>query len=1117
MSIIINLIREQPFLVLPTDILGWLSLLLWLVVLITFLWRYREYQKPWNKKNTILFVVFLAAVPLTSLFIGLQLPDWGIRPIPEVALEPRGPAVLLFSALPWVLTAGLLGPFASALLAVGSGLLLALWDTHSPFTIVEMASLAVLLSLFSRQRYRQAFHAALRQPIIAAVLTSLLYPFIFLVNSLFFAGGALEGQIDYASTNVFTNTVAVGLPLWIAGLLAQFVKYALPSEWGGKPPWRPSPAERKLVIRSFRNILPVIAVLLVALIVVGWSIAGTASKQILVGRMGSAAGSAAEGIPYFLDSGQNLVVQIAASIPQGMASTQEMERVLGDQIQRIPYFTQLFVIDEQGKPVAGYPDRNFDSIAIVPDEMAGINLALKGVPNQVYVLPPLQEGTFVQLSFLSAILDVSGNVRGVLIGRTDFQTNPLARGITGSLSSLGDINGTGFLLDETNRIIYHPDPSRLLMNYPLEIVEGGGSFDDSAPDGTRQISYYQPAVGRPWTVVMTLPARESQQLALYVAIPLIGIVLLTSGATLFLVLSSLRTVTSSLKTLAIETDRIAKGDFDHPMHSEEVDEVGLLRRSFEQMRLSLKARLDELNQLLVVSQGIAASTDLEKALQPILESGLAMGASSSRILLSPAAIPEIGSESEVRSRFGLGESTHLYEGLDEQILILMSHQDRIVLPNPSRTTLLNFKSGIVRPGSLLAIALRHETQYYGAFWIVYNQEHTFSLEEVRFLTTLAGQAALAAFSNHLFWSAEYGRQRLAAILASTPDPVIVTDRGDHLLLANPLAQKVFGINLEKHDGQPVEDVIEQADLVNFIQSTTGQENTKEIVLPDGRIFLATVSSIKVEESRIGRVCVLRDITHFKELDALKSEFVATVSHDLRSPLTLLRGYATMLETVGELNKQQETYVRKIMTGVDSMARLINNLLDLGRIDADIGLRLQTLPIHEVFEDVIDSLRMKANQKRIQVHFEPEKLSSPLVEADHAMLHQAFQNLLDNAIKYSPDDKDVWIRVRSIDEKVVIAFEDQGIGVSAIDKPRLFEKFYRSAQRAARRESGTGLGLAIVKSVAERHGGRVWVESQLGKGSIFYFEIPLRQKKKVKEPELSQQEREGRRPGTNWGG
>jgi signal transduction histidine kinase len=243
---------------------------------------------------------------------------------------------------------------------------------------------------------------------------------------------------------------------------------------------------------------------------------------------------------------------------------------------------------------------------------------------------------------------------------------------------------------------------------------------------------------------------------------------------------------------------------------------------------------------------------------------------------------------------------------------------------------------------------------------------------------------------------------------------------------------------------------------------------------------------------MGRVCVLRDVTHFKELDALKSEFVSTVSHDLRSPLTLMRGYATMLEMVGQLNEQQTNYVRKIIAGVESMGRLVNNLLDLGRIESGIGLQLETVNVQDVVERVIGSLQLQAAQKRIQLTSEFPPGSQPLVEADQALLQQALHNLIENAIKYTRPEGKVHVRMRMQPIGVVFEVIDNGSGISPVDQPRLFEKFYRGAQQGSKEQRGTGLGLAIVKSIAERHGGRVWAESQLGKGSTFYLAIPIHQ-------------------------
>jgi two-component system, OmpR family, phosphate regulon sensor histidine kinase PhoR len=314
------------------------------------------------------------------------------------------------------------------------------------------------------------------------------------------------------------------------------------------------------------------------------------------------------------------------------------------------------------------------------------------------------------------------------------------------------------------------------------------------------------------------------------------------------------------------------------------------------------------------------------------------------------------------------------------------------------------------------------------------------------------------------------------------------------------------------EGLPVEQVINQYELVALLHTSPDEKISRslsaaaatsaEITMPDGKIYLATASSIRSEGRPIGRVCILRDITHFKELDALKSEFVATVSHDLRSPLTLMRGYATMLEMVGDLNEQQTSYVRKIVTGIESMTRLVTTLLDLGRIEAGVNLQSEMVPVQDVIERVVGSLQLQASQKQITISTEISPHTIPLVEADQALLQQALHNLVENAVKYTETGGQVTIRVGpgpvsrplTSPDRLLFEVSDTGIGIAPVDLPRVFEKFYRGGQKEARKRQGTGLGLAIVKSIAERHHGQVWVESQLGKGSTFYLTIPFRQSK-----------------------
>jgi PAS domain S-box-containing protein len=1093
MSLIFTLISSSVYIQPPQDLLGWVGFIALFAVFLFMLWRWRAYNSPWGSFQAILLVVLFLTALVTSLFIGIRLPAGPALPPPGLPIEPPNPAVMIFSAIPWMLAAGLLGPTSAAFIASITGLSLALWETHNPFTILELTFLAMLFSLFVRQRYRTSFFRLLRHPLLAALVLVLLFPFIHMGLTIVMSRGLLVTRLDYALTNLQFATIALAIELFVAGLLAEAISFLLPAYWGESSPLIPSPSEQSLQIRFIVSMAPLAIVLILTIMVGDWYVAGKAARGMLERRMANAAEMVAENVPYFLETGQNLISSLANDPRLLTNDVNDLIEILDEDIKSVPFFSQLAVVEQSGDAIASYPNSHFVGNQAPVEEQMGLTLALNGVPFQTFTVPPSGDQTTAQVAFMAAIPNADGQVERVLVGHSDPSSNPFTKPLLSGLNNLSDIDGQGILVDENNRILIHPDPSMVMTTYVGETSDQALFYDSAALDGTRQLVYFQPAIGRAWSVVLTVPAYQAQQLALTIAAPLLAMIVVLSLIAIVVTRFSLRVVTASLDNLATEAERLADGRLDQPLAVTGEDEVGQLSHAFEQMRVSLKARMDELNRLLLVSQGVASSLEVSEAVQPVLESALLTGATAARIVLTPTILPELDGKESSPISFGVGMSKDIYKELDEQVLALTRQQERLVLSNISRPRLFNLSPDTPSPASLVAVALRHENLYYGALWVGYKEPHSFSEDEVRFLIMLASQAALAAANARLFQNAEIGRQRLAAILASSPDPILVTDQSDQLLLANPAAWQVLGWGTDTEEGQPIEQIISQPDLIDLLSPAGEERRTEEITFPNGKIYLASATPVLAEGQRVGRVCVLRDVTHFKELDALKSEFVSTVSHDLRSPLTLMRGYATMLEMVGQLNEQQTNYVRKIVIGVESMSRLVNNLLDLGRIEAGIGLQLEMVPVKDVLERVVGALQLQASQKRTQLTIEIPQTTIPFIEADQALLQQALHNLVENAIKYTKSDGKVHIRIQVQPIGMVFSVIDNGIGVSPVDQPRLFEKFYRGAQQA-KDERGTGLGLAIVKSIAERHGGRVWAESQLGKGSAFYMAIPLRQPK-----------------------
>ena len=275
----------------------------------------------------------------------------------------------------------------------------------------------------------------------------------------------------------------------------------------------------------------------------------------------------------------------------------------------------------------------------------------------------------------------------------------------------------------------------------------------------------------------------------------------------------------------------------------------------------------------------------------------------------------------------------------------------------------------------------------------------------------------------------------------------------------------------------------------FSADVSTNHRTDEILLSDGRTLYANASAIIDDNGElIGRVAVLRDITHLKELDTMKSEFVATVSHDLRAPLTYMRGYATMLPMVGPLTLKQKDYAEKVMAGIEQMTELIDDLLVLGRIEAGIGLVQEDCSLANVARSVVETLTPQALSRGLTL--ELGCLAERLIVGDHGLLRHAVANLVDNAVKYTPPGGKVIVSVDEREDAMIVSVKDTGIGIATADQVRLFERFYRVKRRETTDIKGSGLGLAIVKSIAEWHHGRVWVDSRTGEGSTFHILIPF---------------------------
>jgi len=362
--------------------------------------------------------------------------------------------------------------------------------------------------------------------------------------------------------------------------------------------------------------------------------------------------------------------------------------------------------------------------------------------------------------------------------------------------------------------------------------------------------------------------------------------------------------------------------------------------------------------------------------------------------------------------------------------------------------------------------------------------HAFTEYHLGLVSALASYAAIAIHNARLYARSEIERTKLGTILRRITDGVIVVDPAGRILLLNDSARGAFGVQDESPAGKPVKDVINSPDLLDVLEDERASAPFRsEIPLEDGRVFNAQVTPIP----DVGLAVILQDITQLKELDRIKSDFVNAVSHDLRSPLTAILGYIELIERVGPITDQQQQFIRRVEQSVANITALINDLLDLGRIEAGFDSRKEIVPLGALVQHTLDGLRGHLEDKSQHLVVDvPEKL--PPLLGNPVRLRQMLSNLIGNAFKYTQVSGEICVSARAEGEQVILQVSDNGPGIPLADQPYIFDKFYR-ASNIPPDAHGTGLGLAIVKSIVENHQGRIWVDSTPGRGSKFTVVLP----------------------------
>lgn len=496
----------------------------------------------------------------------------------------------------------------------------------------------------------------------------------------------------------------------------------------------------------------------------------------------------------------------------------------------------------------------------------------------------------------------------------------------------------------------------------------------------------------------------------------------------------------------------------------------------------LQRRVDELETLTRLAKSITGSLDSDSVLGIIVEAAVeSTGAEEGSLLLLDPASGELymraskNFQEEFVQTFRLPVSDTLAGS------VMRSGQPVVI---DDRTPQKIKTSYLVQ--SLVYVPLQYKGENIGVLGVDNRRSpRPFQKRDINMLSTLAEFAVIALMNADVFDVTKSEKNKLDTLLKKIQDGVIVTNQEGVIMMMNQAAGQALGTDTVEAIGKHYEAIISQPEVLELLDlQSAGRADRTEMVIDDGRSF--SVQRTPIPE--VGMALTFHDITSLKKLDRIKSDFVSTVSHDLRSPLTAILGYAELVERAGPVNELQQEFIRRVQASVQNITYLVDDLVNLGRIEAGLDARREAIELRQLLNLVSQNFKKAVSRKGASMTVQlpesmPEFLGNPV------QIRQMFEHLMDNSIKYSKTGGKIEISGEVEQNQIIIQFMDSGIGIPPADLPYIFDKFYR-ATNVDREVAGTGLGLAIVRSIVQSHGGRIWVESDVDKGTVFTIVLPV---------------------------
>jgi signal transduction histidine kinase len=1053
MEVFLQQISDSFILNLPGNWADWFIFCLWAGILLVLIYRYSQKVELIETNPLNWFLYFFFTVICSSLF-RIDLFPFHIQIFPSSTQTGSEFFFILLQAIPWIAAAIFEKRMLSITLALISSMIFSGFFGHNIFFILLILSVAFVFNYFLSEK--TGFLTKLKQHPVVILGLAIVCTFpLFYLERFTSSGIELPIRLDASLHDGWIFYLSRILELMAAGLVAELLVQKKGMTGNKEPPVKRLPEKKKIAL----HLMGLFYLALIILTILWNSTRVHAMnkwKNDLAGRISVIDTAIMSNFTSNAIRTDQLSKEILLS--GNNAEIRDQIKPLFQPIQNLDAF---YLFNTQGELVFSYPNVPEEELIISDEEIQIFQNTLQ--KNTIQAAFTSFDDSNLFMSMLYPVVGKDKTIQGIVIARVDVRNNP------------------GFLPLST--LIQTYQSEGLQVVFVNTLINARVNWNDNLIVNPPAASLYSAMGVEGWGIEMSLDKQAFLIDFFNDFLPyLITALVCTAAISGFYFLKW-----ANLEKAIISLSSRFSADGSERNKPELTVFFPRIVLEFMEILKAIFKRMDKRFQETQALLDLWHSYDNQVLFHSLVEKALTAFTEEDTLFIEVLVEKEQGDQILEKFLLSLEKDNNDFSYLDEQINKIIEGQDQLVIGNTARFHQLIRAIGKSFPQALIITRFPIDSERKGILINAYRSVHEFSKDSI----TAFNQKAEAFYNQmaaiiHLQqWLME--KKILSTLFDDLNFPLFIF-LNKELLFGNKAACTFLKMdNEEEHTS--IEKRVHENEIYNIMLRNASQEKavvTKE--MPSGEKYEIDILNSTDQETGQISVLLLKDITREKKREEITHDFVNLLSHDLRSPITVIQGYSKMLPMVGELNATQQDYLEKIKNGLETITALVEGILTEERIENGIVISSNEIALPNMIQNILSQLESLANQKRVKIAL-AEITPGVIIQGDAVLLKQALYNIIHNAIRFSELDGSVEIKLIENEKDVALEIRDSGPGIAALDIPFIFEKYYHPKAGESSSEKTGGTGLYIAKFIISAHRGNIAVESELGKGAIFKVSLP----------------------------